>query len=86
MAVDTFSFLSLIVLAFGGLLVVGVLAAIVALLVNPKTRVVGVVLLAIVVLGVALIGGAAFLYLFLDAPTPVQVLQGHVGPLLHQTG
>jgi hypothetical protein len=63
MGVD-FSFFALIVLALVGLLLLGGLVAIIALLINPKTRVVGLVLLAIVVLAVVMVGAAAFLHMF----------------------
>ena len=60
----------LIVLAVVGLLLLGGLVAIIALLINPKTRVVGIVLLAIVVLAIAMVGAVGF-YHMLDAPMPV---------------
>ncbi|MEE8452110.1 MAG: hypothetical protein V3R99_09355 [Thermoguttaceae bacterium] len=76
-----------IVLAVVGLLLLGGLVAIIALLINPKTRVAGIVLLAIVVLAVVLVGGAG-LYLMLDAPVPAPqaMAVGLAYPLTFHTG
>jgi len=63
------SWIFLIGLAVIGLLLIGGLVAIIALLINPNTRVAGIVLLLIVVLAVIMVGAAGF-YFVLDADGP----------------
>ena len=78
---------TLIVLVLVGLLLLGGLAAIIALLINPNTRVVGIVLLAIVlvVLTVALVGSAT-LWFVLDESEPLVMAVEQVGQLSFHTG